>query len=72
MISGTILIGCRTTDSSVIQIPPLTVERPERPYLDGTYEDMVRQLIVYGMQMDEYCDRLETYIDEVNRILNEG
>ena len=72
MISGTILIGCRTTDSSAIQIPPLTVERPERPYLDGTYEDMVRQLIVYGMRMDEYCDRLETYIDEVNRILNEG
>lgn len=33
---------------------------------------MVRQLISYGMQMDEYCDRLETYIDEVNRILNDN
>ena len=67
---ATLAIGCKTVSTDGISIPPLAVERPERPYLEGSYEDMVRQLIVYGMQMDEYCDRLEMYIDEINKILS--
>lgn len=69
---ATLAIGCKTVSTDGISIPPLAVVRPERPYLEGSYEDMVRQLIVYGMQMNEYCDRLEQYIAEVDRILNDN
>lgn len=65
-------VGCKTVVDNAIHIPPLTLERPERPYLEGSYEDMVRELIVYSEDMEMYCSRLEQYIDEVDRILNDN
>ena len=64
-------VGCKTVIDAV-HIPQLTLERPERPYLEGSYEDMVRELIVYSEEMELYADRLEQYIDEVDRILNDN
>ena len=64
-------VGCKTVIDT-IHIPQLTLERPERPYLEGSYEDMVRELIVYSEEMELYCSRLEQYIDEVDRILNDN
>ena len=63
-------VGCKTVADGSIHVPQLTLERPERPYLEGSYEDMVRELIVYSEDMELYCSRLEQYIDEVDRILN--
>ena len=65
-------VGCKTVSTDSIHIPPLTFERPERPYLEGSYEDMVRQLIVYSEELEVCCERYEQYIDEIDRILNEG
>lgn len=67
-----LVIGCKTVADGSIHVPQLMLERPERPYLEGSYENMVRKLIVYSEDMELYADRLEQYIDEVDRILNEG
>lgn len=69
---ATLAIGCKTASVGGISIPPLAVERPERPYLEGSYEDMVKDLILYCGMLDGYCDRLEQYIAEVDRILNDN
>ena len=67
---ATLAIGCKTVSTDGISIPPLAVVRPERPYLEGSYEDMVKDLILYCGMLDGYCDRLEMYIDEINKILS--
>lgn len=67
-----LVVGCKTVADGSIHVPQLTLERPERPYLEGSYEEMVRQLIMYSEDMELYADRLEQYIDELDRILNEG
>lgn len=61
--------GCKTTSDPVIQIPDLSVVRPERPTLEGSYENMVKQLIVYSNYMEMYATGLEDYIVEINYIL---
>lgn len=66
------ILGCKTVTEDSIHIPPLTFERPERPYLEGSYENMVRQLIIYSEELEVCCERYEQYIDEIDRILNEG
>lgn len=50
-------------------IPDMTLVRPTRPQLTGTYEDMVRTLIRYGYELEYYCDGLEDYISDINSII---
>lgn len=50
-------------------IPDMTLVRPTRPQLIGTYEDMVRTLIRYGYELEYYCDGLERYISDISEIL---
>lgn len=63
--------GCQTTSNPVIEIPDLSIARPERPILAGDYENVVGQLIVYSNQMETYADTLEDYIVEINYILGQ-
>ena len=51
-------------------IPDMSLVRPVRPQLEGSYEDMVRQLIRYGYEMEAYCEGLELYIQTVGDILS--
>lgn len=50
-------------------IPDMTLVKPTRPQLTGTYEDMVRTLIRYGYELEYYCDGLEDYISDISEIL---
>lgn len=43
--------------------------RPERPTLEGDYEEMLRTLLVYTFQLEEYVDITEQYIKTVNELL---
>lgn len=63
--------SCCSTTAGVLSIPPLTLEHPERPYLEGTYEEMLRATMEYAMELEQYADRLELYISEINEILSE-
>lgn len=67
-----LMVGCKTVADGSIHVPQLTLERPVRPYLEGSYEEMVRELITYSEDMELYADRLEQYIHEVDRILNDN
>lgn len=60
--------GCRTV-SPTVTIPDMSLVRPARPQLTGTYEDMVRTLIQYGYELEYYCDGLEKYISDISDIL---
>ena len=64
-----LLTACRTT-SPALEIPPLTLTRPERPVLEGEYSDMVLQLIEYSYELEGYSTRLESYITDINEILS--
>lgn len=64
-----LVTGCKTTNNPIIQIPDLSIVRPERPTLEGSYENMVKQLIVYSNYMELYATELEDYIVEINHIL---
>lgn len=61
--------GCRTT-APTVSIPDMSLVRPTRPQLAGSYEDMVRDLIRYGYEMEAYCEGLELYIQTVGDILS--
>ena len=65
LLSGT---ACQTRIPA-IEIPDMTLVRPTRPQLIGTYEDMVRTLIGYGYELEYYCDGLEDYISDINSII---
>lgn len=43
--------------------------RPERPTLEGDYDEMLRMLLVYTFALEEYVDILEAYQEAVNNIL---
>lgn len=60
--------GCRTV-APTVTIPDMSLVRPVRPQLTGTYEDMVRTLIGYGYELEYYCDGLEDYISDINSII---
>lgn len=55
--------------SPTVSIPDMSLVRPVRPQLEGSYEDMVRQLIRYGYEMEAYCEGLESYILDISEIL---
>lgn len=60
--------GCRTVVPSVT-IPDMSLVRPSRPVLEGSYEDMLRDMIRYGYELEYYCDGLEDYISDINSII---
>lgn len=62
--------SCCSTTAGDLSIPPLTLERPERPYLEGTYEKMLRAMMGYVMELEQYADRLELYIASLDDILS--
>lgn len=62
--------SCCSTTAGDLSIPPLTLERPERPYLEGTYEEMLRATMGYAMELEQYADRLELYIASLDDILS--
>lgn len=50
-------------------IPDMSLVRPSRPVLEGSYEDMLRDMIRYGYELEYYCDGLEDYISDINSII---
>lgn len=63
------MTACRSTENPSATIPDMTLVRPERPYLDGTSEDMVLTLMEYAMRLEIYADGMEDYIQRVGEIL---
>lgn len=61
-----ILVGCQTVQPTPPQIPELTVIRPDRPQLTGTYEEMLKSLLVYTFSLEEYCNVVDDYLAEIN------
>lgn len=69
MMLSLIGTGCRTV-SPTVSIPDMSLVRPSRPVLEGSYEDMLRDMIWYGYALEYYCDGLEDYIDRISDILD--
>lgn len=64
-----LVTSCQSSELPTVTIPPLNLIIPERPTLDGTAEDMVKQLIVYSNQLELVIDNYNAYIEAVNEIL---
>ena len=62
--------GCKTTTSESYRvIPSISSIKPERPTLEGTYEEMLRTLLLYTFQLEVFVEVQETYMENVNAVL---